>query len=155
MPDLGITGQRPVQQTRTEQAAGGPGQRANELHCPVQFAGAHGARIDGVLHARSRTLSAGDRDRMNARPGPLSPREFERELGQIMAWVGTSDAKADAPLRDSLQRYLRPRGDSAALPTLARLRFDGGSQQTGRVNAQAAMAFAADQDSADQPQSQP
>ena len=144
MPDLGITGQRPVQPKRTDPAAGGPGQGANELHCAVQFAGAHGARIDGVLHAR-----------MNSRPGSLGPREFDRELGQIMAWVGTADPQADAPFRDSVQRYLRPRDEAVALPTLGRLSVGGAAQHTGRVRAQANLTFAIEQDSADRPQRQP
>lgn len=72
-----------------------------------------------------------------------------------MAWVGITDPKEDAPLRDSLQRYLRPREDQVALPALGPLRFGGSVQHKGRAQAQATMAFAIEPGGADRPASQP
>lgn len=72
-----------------------------------------------------------------------------------MAWVGITDPKEDAPLRDSLQRYWRPREDQVALPALGPLRFGGSGQHKGRAQAQATMAFAIEPGGAGRPASQP
>jgi hypothetical protein len=110
-----------------------------------------------VLHTRSRALSEGDRGRMNSRTGSvgsLDSSEFDHEVAQIMAWVGSADPEADAPLRVSLQRYLSPRGESVALPALGRLHNSGSAQPAGRVQLQATLDFAVEQGSPDQTQSQ-
>jgi len=155
MPNLGISGHRAAQQTPTEQVGGGAARRASEQHWPVQFAGAQGARIDGVLHARSPAVVAGDLGRTDSRSGSTHPGEFSHAIGRIMAWVGITDPKEDAPLRDSLQRYWRPREDQVALPALGPLRFGGSGQHKGRAQAQATMAFAIEPGGAGRPASQP
>ena len=158
MSGLGITGQRPVQPTPIQQAAGGPEQRTSERQWAVQFAAGDGARLDGVLHTRSRALSQGNSSRMNSRPGSvgsLDSSKFDHEVAQIMAWVGSADPEADAPLRVSLQRYLSPRGQSVALPALGRLHNSGSAQPAGRVQLQATLAFAIDQGSSGRTQPQP
>ena len=155
MPNLGISGHRAVQQTPTEQVGGGAERRASEQHWPVQFAGAQGARIDGVLHALSPAVVAGDLGRNDSRSGSTHQGELSHAIGRIIAWVGTSDPEEDAPLRDSLQRYLRPRGESVALPALGRLHNSGSALPAGRVQAQAALAFAIGQGSSSRTQPQP